>query len=208
MPKNIRIVSMMLCNIPKFVKGRIYLSASDCIWDPVEHVDKSIHTYFTDEYGSPIGDENLDYGGFLQIIDTSTLKIIADRGLFACFRGIERNILDSIKFIPNYPPNSIYEKISHHLVFMGWDICQGNGWVSASCEGIYPVDPLTGEDLDENAGQINRFGLFDQLYNCRAYCEMNNMEIPEHSPWYLVAVYVDDSSYDRLQKYYKKMMKK
>ena len=134
MPKNIRIVSMMLCNIPKFVKGRIYLSASDCIWDPVEHVDKSIHTYFTDEYRSPIGDENLDYGGFLQIIDTSTLKIIADRGLFACFRGIERNILDAIKFIPNYPPNSIYEKISHHLVFMGWDICQGNGWVSASCE--------------------------------------------------------------------------
>ena len=193
------IVSMMLCRMPKFLKGRLYLSASDAVWSPVEHIDESLCKYFTDELGNSF----VDYGGFLQMIDPEALEIFAKGELFACFRGVEKNIL---KHIQSYPPKNIYENISSQLRLAGWDICTGNGWLAASAHGCFPVDPVTGSEIDNNADQINEFGLFNNFSDCQMYCEVNNVKIPEHAPWYPVAVFLDVHSYDRLEKFLKEQI--
>ena len=190
----VHLASMMVCRSPSYLKGRLYLSASDSVWTPVEHLDESLHRYFTDE----LGNASVKYGGFLQMVDPAVLGTFAAKELYACFRGVEKSLLG---YIQAYPPEDIFENLSDHLKFMGWDISTGNGWLSASCHGCFPVDPATGDEIDENAWQINKFGLFEHFSDCIMYCEKNNNKIPEHAPWYPVAVFVDDDSCNRLKKY-------
>lgn len=194
MINGIVIASMMICRIPNFLKGRLYLSACDSVWSPVEYIDKFFNKYLTDE----IGNTNVEYGGFLQMIDKTILDLLPKKNLYACFRGVEKNI---IKHIDVYPIERIYRNILNELIFVGWDVCTGSGWLSASIHGHFPIDIKTGNNIDVNAEKINVFGLFESQYDCILYCDINNDNIPEHAPWYPVAIFLDKNSYTRLKKY-------
>ncbi|MFA5982406.1 MAG: hypothetical protein WC782_00140 [Methylococcaceae bacterium] len=191
---NIIIASVMVCNLPKFLDGRLVLSGYHGVWEAVEKLPDDILSYFTDD----VGNKPVSYGGLLQIIDTQVLEILNDKGFFVCFRGIHEKYLEHVQA---YPPKEIYQNLANGLKLLGWDISTGNGWCTASCEGIFPINPFTGEVLDENISQLNEYSLFNDLDNCLNYCHINNEKIPENSPWYPVAIYVDQFSYKRLSAY-------
>ncbi len=193
MTSRLIVASMMICEAPKLLNKKLVLSCCDSVWKPVESLPDEIEPYFTDE----LGNKMVDYGGFVQIISLNVLKLLNKRGLFACFRCITEGYF---KHIQANPPKEIYQNLFCDLKPVGWDIATGNGWLSASCHGRFPIDPFTGYETDQNADQINKYGLFSRLEDCLIYCQINNAEIPEHAPWYPVSIYVDKGSYARLKK--------
>lgn len=188
---DIAIASMMVCSQPKQTQSRLILSGYDGVWEAIEKLPDDLKPYFTDD----IGNKDVEYGGFLQLVDVNVLELINNQGLFACFRGIQKQFLEHVNA---YPPEGIYTNLVNKLKFMGWDISTGNGWRSASCDGYFPLDPFTGEARDENISQLNKYSLFSLDKHCLEYCEINNKELPDYSPWYPVAIYVDKNSYNRL----------
>lgn len=199
MSEGMVIASMMICGLPTYLNNRLILSSCDSVWIPVENLSLDIKQYLTDE----LGNSNVDYGGFVQMIDPYVLQLIAKQNLFACFRVIENR---HMRCVDAYPPRALYQDLIQELKIVGWDIATGNGWLSASCHGRFPIDPFTGKTLDKNHYKINKFGLFDSIDDCEIYCRINNEEILEHSPWLPVAIYVDKSTFNRLIQYYNKRM--
>jgi hypothetical protein len=98
--ENILLASMMVCNKPVYLNGRYIISAYDGVWDAVEELQDDIKPYFT----SDVGDKVTGYGGFLQVINPQVLDILNERGLFACFRGVEKSIwnLPILFLLKNY----------------------------------------------------------------------------------------------------------
>jgi hypothetical protein len=185
------IVSMMLCNRPRSVGGRFWISASDSVWEPAAEVPEGFRRFLTDEIGNP----EPNYFGSLQMIDSGLLLLLQSSEIFSCFRSVARNDLESINVVPN---DEVYHQIENELKFIGWDICTGNGWLAASCHGIFPIDPFSGLEIDSNASMINQFGLFADYNNCLVYIDLNNQKIPEHAPWFPVGVFLTDKGFRRL----------
>lgn len=177
------IVSMMLCESPRFVAERFWLSASSSVWEPIAAAPESWRNLITDE----IGNSNPDSYESLQLKDRSLLNLIDRAGVFACFRSVNMHNVIQIDVVPD---EKVYHEIAGELCFIGWDICTGNGWLTASCHGIFPINPFTGSEIDSNASMINLFGLFEGISDCVEYCRLNNLGIPEHSPWFPVGVSV------------------
>ena len=124
-------------------------------------------------------------------------ELLEKFGLYACFRGVAKEYINHVNVAP---PTEFYLSLISELKFMGWDIAISNGWCTASVEGIFPINPFTGDVLDGNISQLNEYGLFDSLEHCSNYCQLNTQRVPEDSPWYPVAVYVDYNSHARLSK--------
>lgn len=192
--RDIVIVSAMICGPPRCFDHRLILSAYHGVWEAVNHLPKDIRPYVTDD----VGNIKVEYGGLLQIRSAEIFEILKRHELYSCFRGVH---VDYSKYIQAYPPDGIYENLEKDLTFVGWDIATSNGWSSASCEGMFPINPFTGEILDENIDQLNSYALFEELDSCLNYCRLNNNKLPENAPWYPVAVNLDNGSFNRLQKY-------
>ena len=190
---NIEIASLMICGLPRHFNGRLILSCYDGVWEAVPCLPSEIQAYFTDD----VGNKNVSYGGFLQVTDVKVFELLEKFELYACFRGVAKEYINQISVVP---PTELYQKLISELKFMGWDIAISNGWCTASVEGIFPINPFTGDVLDGNISQLNEYGLFDSLEHCSNYCQLNNQRVPEDSPWYPVAVYVDYNSHARLSK--------
>jgi len=186
------IVSAMLCNRPRFVGGRYWLSASNAVWEPVDRVSDDLLSMLTDE----LGNVNPRHYDALQLTDPKALGLMETDGLYTCYRMIESARIDFVGLVPS---ERVYEAIQSSLEFVGWDICSGNGWLSASCHGIYPIDPFTGVLIDENAKMINEFGLFRELRNCLRYCKANDQKIADHAPWFPVGVLVSKDNLRRIR---------
>jgi len=188
---DIEIASVMICGLPRQVDGRRILSGYHGVWEAVADIPHEIKAYLTDD----VGNEGVSYGGLLQIADKKVLGLLDGLGLFACFRGVPEKYL---KHMQVCPPKDLYLSLMKDLKLVGWDISTGNGWCTASCEGLFPINPFTGEILDKNSSFLNEYGLFGTLENCLYYCQINDEKIPQDSPWYPVAVYVDSASEKRL----------
>lgn len=184
----------MVCGIPRYFDDRLILSCYHGVWEPVKCLPSEIKAYFTDD----VGNGDVSYGGLLQITDTKVFESLNKLGLYACFRGIAKEYINHVNV---FPPYEFYQNLISELKFMGWDIATGNGWCTASVEGVFPINPFTGDVLDGNISQLNEYGLFYSLEHCKKYCQVNNEKISEDSPWYPVAVYVDLYSYNRLSSY-------
>lgn len=192
--KNNILASVMICELPKYFNGRLILSGYHGVWEAVKEIPAEIRPYLTDD----VGNKEVSYGGLLQIIDTKALMHLDEWGLFACFRGVHEEFFELVQ---TSPPYEVYANLINDLKLVGWDISTSNGWCSASCEGIFPINPFTGEAVDQNLSEINQYGLFESLEDCLNYCRINNEKISENAPWYPVAVYLDMSSYIRLERY-------
>ncbi len=190
--EDIVIVSAMICYPPKYLKGRFILSAYQGVWEAVKELPSEVKPYVTDD----VGNNKVEYGGLLQFTDVAAFAVLSKMNLFACFRGVLTGYID---YVQAYPPANTYQNWKRNLKFMGWDISTSNGWASASCEGIFPINPFTGENTGANSSQLNEYALFDTLDECMNYCHINDKKIPESVPWYPVAVYVDEGSNSRLQ---------
>jgi hypothetical protein len=139
---------------------------------------------------------NPSYAGFLQVTDEGALNILDELGLFACFRAVEVFRLPKIHAVP---PSLLYTGLRANLMLVGWDVCSGNGWLSASSHGIFPINPFTGEVIDVDA-KINCFGLFDDADDAERCCAANNLGLSSHAPWYPVGVLLTAKSYERLRR--------
>jgi hypothetical protein len=190
LPGDVAIVSMMICEGPRRVGDRLLLSASDGVWEPIVSLPAEIRALVTDDLGS----HEPTYGGFLQILDRSVLEEVERRNLFACFRAVHQTNADHVGTDPN---TALYSELHDELIYVGWDVCVGNGWASASYDGYFPMDSISGE-LEANEAQLNRWGLFSSLEDALECCALNDERIPDDSPWYPVAISVDESSYRRL----------
>lgn len=188
---NVEIASLMICGLPKCLDGRLILSCYHGVWEAVTCLPKEIKPYFTND----VGEADVTYGGLLQLVDIKVFDLLEKFDLYACFRGIEKQYINHVNVAP---PTRLYQNLISKLDFMGWDIAMGNGWCTASVEGFFPINPFTGEILDENISLLNRFGLFETWEHCMNYCQINNQRLPNESPWYPVAVYLDRYSHSRL----------
>lgn len=186
------IASMMICGDPKYTGGRHWLSASNSIWECVTEIPPTWQNLLTDDLGNPFPSH---YDG-LQMLDPHLLGLIDSAGLFACFRSVR---LPNAALEGLNPDPKVYQAIERELFHVGWDICSGNGWLSASCHGIFPVNPFTGEVINKGDLLINRFGLIDEYAHCEIYCELNNTAIAEHAPWFPVRVYISKIGAERLR---------
>jgi hypothetical protein len=158
----------------------------------VSELPDDLKPHFSDD----VGNAPAHYGGFLQLKDVDVLPILNVQGLFACFRLVFPEILERLAV---RPPTETYTALERNLQPMGWDIASGNGWLSASSHGCYPIDPFTGDSLDDHVREVNSFALFDSLADCEAFCDKNNVAIPEHAPWFPVLVCVDSWTHNRFR---------
>ena len=147
MINSLRVASVMICSIPKYRNGRLILSCCDAVWDAIELIPDDIAHYFTDE----LGNDFVEYDGFLQIKNIDVIPLLIKRDLFICFRCVTSEI---VSYVQAYPTTGTYEKISNELNLMGWDIASGNGWLSASCHGCFPINPFNGQHIDKYANDI------------------------------------------------------
>lgn len=171
------------------------LSCCDSVWEPIKVIPDDIRHYFTDD----LGNRHPEYGGFVFTNNVCIVELLEINNLYLCFRGVYEKYLDTVDYV--FRENPVDFIIPLH--FMGWDIAIENGWVSASLEGSYPIDPIDGTSLGNDASKINEYGLFYHETDCLTYCAINEQEQPKFSPWYPVAVYVDSSSYRRIKEIYK-----
>jgi hypothetical protein len=182
------IASAMICQRPRKLCGRLILSAYDGVWDAIREIPASLRPYVTDD----LGNRDVVYGGFLQIIDGAIFPRLEALGLFACFRLVDAHLIDALKV----EPLESYAQLRPALKSIGWDIFTGTGWMSAATDGLFPIDTDSG--CINDLAVVNRFGLIDSEEECRALCEVNNREFPSWAPWNPVAVSLDSSSYTRL----------
>lgn len=181
--ENLEIASLMICSAPRRLGKRQMLSAFDGVWEPLSRVDCDLAPYLTDE----VGNCPPSYAGSLQMTSSALLDVVKGTERYLCFRGVQRDVLEFLDVVPN---TLSYHSIEDEFVLVGWDVCSGNGFLSASCHGIYPIDPFTGSDLDESVQRLNNVGLFKTLKQCVGYCAVNDKELPEHSPWFPVGVLI------------------
>ena len=154
-PDDVLIAFVMICQVPRALGDRILLSASDAVWEPVVLLPSDIRARVTDDLGNP----SPTYGGFLQLLDLSVLKEIESRNLFVCFRAVHQTFAHLVLTVPDVV---LYPELRDELIHLGWDVCIGNGWVSASTEGYFPMDAISGK-MEANEGLLNRWALFDSL---------------------------------------------
>ncbi len=182
---------MMICETPRFTAGKFILSAYDGVWEPIKSIPEELSPYLSDE----VGNTPPSYAGWLQMIDPIALAILRELLLFSCFRAVQERVQ---KQIDTCPVPEVYERVIMELEQVGYDVCTGNGWRSASCCGEYPIDSIDGSDRPQAIVGANRFGLIDDLMRAVEYCRRNDEIAPEDSPWYPVAVLIDKSSLQRL----------
>lgn len=180
-----RIVSMMLCTSPVVIGGRAVISASDSVWQPIEKIPGGLEGLCDDA-----GNDNPSYAGTVFISSQKTFIEIRKAGLMICMRGVRAEDIH----LTDCPLSISVTDLMPAPILMGWDVVRGNGWVSASCDGIYPINH-TGELRNgENESTLNCYSLFDDLDTCLACCKLNNEEICQWAPWYPVAVYCDSET--------------
>ena len=185
------IASAMICEKPKRFGKYTIVSAYDGAWEPVKRLPNDIAQYVSDDLGNP----DVEYGGFLQINNLKVLQIIQNHKFFTCFRGV---LVSDLERVQTVPAHEIYQRLEGDLITMGWDICTGNGWRSASCDGYFPINALNGIVEVGSCDLVNEWGLLKEFEKCLEFCLINNKEIPEDAPWYPVKVYLDKGSYNRL----------
>lgn len=184
-------VSMMICGNPRVAGSLVILSACDSVWGAVDEVPMSLRRYISDD----LGNAEVVYGGFIYIHDARAFDELRQLGLYACIRAVDQEgarILEA-------PITQPLGELNASLVHVGWDVAHGNGWLSASCDGIYPLDVFSTSDLSPVDRRINRFGLFEDAEDARRCCDQNNKEVTTMAPWYPVAVLVDQSSLARIE---------
>jgi len=186
------IASMMICEQPRKRLGRLILSAYDGVWEAVRMLPEELRHYVTDD----LGNVDVEYGGFLQVRDPAIFAQLEALNLFACFRLVDPALIDFLKV---EPPVDIYREIQPQLKPVGWDIFCSDGWMSASTNGLFPIDPFTGA-VDDLA-TINRFGLIESKEACAVLCKANDDAVPSWAPWKRVCVGLDASSYLRLSEF-------
>jgi len=157
------------------------MSAYDGVWEPIREPLDEIKDCLADEVGNP----SPTYMGNIQINDLGCIITILNHGVVPCFRVIEASFRALVSVVP---PSSNYSKLRNGLLLAGWDLCCGNGWVSASMDGIFPIDPITGEERNSDSKLINDNSLFANYSDCKMYADKNDEYFPQSSPWYPVAV--------------------
>jgi len=197
LPPDVIVASVMICGLPKLVGHRLLVSASDSVWEPLAELPDEIQRHLTDEVGNPPqGNPPRLYAGAVQIADTNALEEVKKLGAFACFRAVHDRFAGHVQ---TCPPSAIYAFLQGGFVHLGWDICVGNGWVSASTEGDFPLDGLSGRIEPECQHLFNEWSLLGSLDDARHYCELNDQWLPSDAPWYPVSVCVDERSYGSLE---------
>ncbi len=188
--EDISIVSALICRSPLRRGGRYILSASPLGLDAA--IPEEVRARLTDGLGnpSPVWSEDV------QFPDLAVLSLIEARGLVALFRGVRACDLD---YVLGVAPAHRYAEILTHGSRLGWDICSGNGWLTASAHGAFPVDTVTGEALSDGGEALNGFALFDDLGDCLDWIAENDRDSPEHAPWYPVALYASQRTSSMLQ---------
>jgi hypothetical protein len=166
------VASMMLCQPPKRMHGRLMLSCSDAVWEPVHEIPDELKALLTDELGNPCP----DYGGFLFTRDPAAMLKIEAAHLLACFRVVHQDALSQV----DCPLAVNLSDFEIPLVLMGWDIATGNGWVSASFEGVYPIGPFDGSALTPDAMRINSYGLFTHKHDAIQAWTTRRCQVERH----------------------------
>lgn len=189
--QNFQIASMMVCEMPKSKNGQYVISAYDGVWEPIERVPSDLEAYFTDE----VGNNEVTYPGALQMVNATALDKLDDMDLYACFRSVEEHRLPSLSVSP---PLEEYKMLSNKLTLLGWDVCSGNGWLSASAHGCYPFDAFSGSIANTDYPPVNKYSLLNNMKDSQFLCLENNRELTEHAPWYPVGVYISNRSLLRL----------
>lgn len=176
------IVSMMLCEQPVIVNNRAVISASDSVWNPIVVLPTGL-----DGVTDDLGNNHPNYAGTIFFSNRNAIDQIQKRNIMLCMRCVRDQDIP----LTDCPLSLSIADFFPKPYLMGWDIVRGNGWVSASCDGYFPIDSTGKPRQEENIKKLNRYSLFDNLEDCLEYCELNNKKIPEWAPWYPVAIYCD-----------------
>lgn len=180
----------MICGMPRRQGAVQVLSACDSVWEPIRELPAPLKDVLTDD----LGNRGVEYGGFVFIEDTRLVERISEAGWFTCVRALRWKDLDKL----DTPLAKSVVEFGDLLVHIGWDIVHGNGWVSASCDGIFPLDVCSLTSSLMPSEVANQFGLLSSEATAVAYCEINNKDVARLAPWYPVAVHVDRFSLRRL----------
>lgn len=190
--KNYVFASMMVCDEPTVLKNRYMLSAYPGVWQPALSIDEELRTHFTDEIGN---DDPHDFGA-VQPKAPSAFYHVEKSCLHSCLRFVRKS---QLSLTDTVPPTWLREAEEYGFVFAGWDVCCGNGWMSASCENAFPIDPFTGNIIDGKNNIVNAFGLIENIEDCMDFCQINNSSASESGPWYSVGVYITVKFMERLR---------
>lgn len=184
--------SMMICNEPKSSHGCYMISAYQGVWDSVRSVPSNVADLLLDELGNELP-KSFDA---LQPKHKDIFYILDEISLFACVRSVHQRFLEHLDVIPS---ENVYNDISGDLYLAGFDVCCGNGWMSASLEGEFPNRWNNETIASKDNSPTNKFGLISDYEECLSYCQINNDLFPDSYPWYAVGVYITNKSLSRLE---------
>lgn len=184
-----RFISTRICVNPHIRNGHLVLSYDGFLWESACDVD-AIRSRFFDQFGAELNDVGGIETEHYQPKNELSLEW-SDYNLIPCAFAIEESAYDILIERSGYVPSPVYNVLSNGLSCLGYEIATAFD-TSAFCHGISPYSEGS-EDL------LNEFGLIRTIDEGLTWVQMNNSEIPEHAPWYLMALYVSLETKARLE---------
>jgi len=184
-----KFVSTRVCGTPDIRNGHLVLSADEYLWysSPDEY---SVPDLFLDQFccafevSDEITTEHYQPKGI-----TSFLPL--NNGFIPCAIAIDEAVYDTFIDISGFVPAPCYDEWQNNLYLLGYDVATFFT-LSAFWHGISPYS----ENCEE---LLNHFGLFNDIAEGLKWVQLNNDGIPEHAPWYLVALFVSKETKELLE---------
>jgi len=185
-----RIIETLIRKLPRSQNGRHRLSVDTDIWENVDDI-ATIREFCLDRFADEISADSPDSGYQLRSPDALRLET---EGMAISFVAVPQElycylVTDRDEY---RVPAGVYRSLEPYISLVGYDVCD-RLMISAFEHGSSPYFGGYGHD-----SMINRYGLFDREEDATLCALENNRSVPEHYPWYAVALYVTDATLRKL----------
>lgn len=186
---NFKFVSTRVSKTPDIRNGHLILSCDEYLWESSEEED-AIKCLFLDQFSCAIEEADAITSEHYQPKDVASFPAL-NNSFIPCAIAVDEAVYNTFIDISGFAPSTLYEESQQNLCLLGYEVATFFS-LSAFWHGISPYSEGTEQEL-------NQFGLFTTMDQGLRWAALNNEQIPEHAPWYLVALYVVPETKARLE---------
>lgn len=184
-----KFVSTRVCISPDIRNGHLVLSCDDELWRSSQD-EQYIKHLFLDQFNCEMGESEEIISEHYQPKDVTSFFPLND-SFIPCVIAVDEAVYETFIEISGFVPSPFYDEWQKDWYLLGYDVATFFT-LSAFWHGISPYS-------ESCEGLLNKFGLIDNIAEGLKWAELNNSRIPEHAPWYLVALFVNQETKDLLE---------
>ena len=184
-----KFVSTRVCETPDIRNRHLVLSCDEELWRSSQD-EKTIKCLFFDQFNCEMGETEVITSEHYQPKNVASFLALND-SFIPCAIAVDEAVYETFIDISGFVPAPFYDEWQKKLYLLGYDIATFFT-LSAFWHGVSPYS----ENCD---GILNKFGLIDDVEEGLKWVQLNNSGIPEHAPWYLVALFVSQETKDILE---------